>query len=147
MARAPGPRLLHVGLAILLEGAERWKSAEQVLRRVLAIDPASTDAMTVLISAIPGLIWSLRKSPGAAMLRCTALYALIPALLVGMSRHRAAVEPVLIIAAAGFLSRVGRPKGVSKLAAASIMIAWAALGFLWLLAGHELLVIAGGIWD
>ena len=115
------------------------------VRRALLIGALALP-MTVLISAIPGLIWSLRRSPGATMLRCTALYALIPALLVGMSRHRAAVEPLLIIAAAGFLSRIGRPNGVSKLAAAGTVIAWAALGFLWLLAGRELLVIAGAIW-
>ena len=67
-------------------------------------------------------------------------------MLVGMSRHRMAIEPVLIVAAAGFLSRLGRPRGVSKLALTSIVTGLAVLGFLWLLAAREVMAVAGSVW-
>lgn len=115
------------------------------VRRVLLIG-ALLLPMLVLFAAIPGLIWTLRGSTGRGVLRWTVLYALLPAMLAGMSRYRIAIEPVLIVAAGGFLSRLGRVRGVSVLSASGIALGWLVLGFLWLLAAREVLAVASVVW-
>lgn len=120
--------------------------AATVPRRALLLG-ALLLPMLVLFTAIPGLIWTLRGSNGRGVLRWTVLYALLPAMLAGMSRYRIVIEPVLIIAAGGFLSRLGRVRSVSALSASGIALAWLVLGFLWLLAAREVLAVAGVVWD
>lgn len=119
--------------------------AQTALRRPLLV-AALALPMLVLIGAIPGLIWAMRGSAGGAVLRCTVLYACIPAMLVGMTRHRIAIEPVLIVAAAGFFSRMGRPRNVNVLPMALIVLGWGLLAFLWVLAAREVTAVAALVW-
>ena len=100
-----------------------------------------------ILGAIPGLLWAMRGSADGAVLRWTVLYACIPAMLVGMSRHRIGIEPVLIVAAAGFFSRLGRPRDVKLLPGALVVLGWGLLAFLWLLAAREVTAVAALVWS
>lgn len=119
--------------------------AKTALRRPLLV-AALALPMLVLFGAIPGLLWAMRGSAGGAVLRWTVLYACIPAMLVGMTRHRIAIEPLLIVAAAGFFSRLGRPRNMKLLPGALIVLGWALLAFLWLLAAREVAAVAALVW-
>ena len=119
--------------------------ARTAFRRLLLV-AALALPMLVLIGAIPGLLWTMRGSADGAVLRWTVLYAFIPAMLVGMSRHRIAIEPVLIVAAAGFFSRLGRPRNLKLLPGALVVLGWGLLAFLWLLAAREVTAVAALVW-
>lgn len=102
-------------------------------------------SIVVLLAAIPGLLSAWRGPPAADVLVCTLLYALLPALLVGMSRHRMFVEPVLIVLAAGFLGRPTRLRW-NRSSLAAVALGWLVLGFLWYLAAPEVLGVAEVVW-
>jgi len=113
-------------------------------RRVL-LAAALGLSIAVLLAAIPGILSALRGPPAGDVLVCTLLYALLPALLVGMSRHRMFVEPVLIVLAAGFLARPTRLRW-TRSSLGAVALGWLALGFLWYLAAPEVLGVAEVVW-
>ena len=124
----------------LLEGL-----AKHPIARRLLLCGALLLSMLVLASAVPGAVTALRGPPARAILLLPLIYALGTALLVGMSRHRMAIEPVLIVLAAGFLSRlrIGDLPGRERRA---VFLGWGFLLFLWYLAAPEVTAAARSIW-
>ena len=116
-------------------GYPRRVSRTQVLR------------VLVLVAAVPGLVLALRSGAGGFVVPITLLYALSLGLLVGMSRHRMIIEPLLIALGSGFLARPsalrdrGRGRGLGLAAGG-----WALLGGLWYLAAPEVLAAAQRVW-
>ena len=127
-------------------GMERYPGlAKHPIARRLLLCGALLLSMLVLTSAVPGAVTALRGPPARAILLLPLIYALGTALLVGMSRHRMAIEPVLIVLAAGFLSRlrIGDLPGRERRA---VFLGWGFLLFLWYLAAPEVTAAARSIW-
>lgn len=102
--------------------------------------------MVVLASAIPGFWRSMRSSRAATVLAFTLIY-FVPttALINGMSRYRIALEPLLIVLAAGFLAGATW-RGWRRPAMVLSAVGWTALGFLWWVNAPEVLALVRSAW-
>ncbi|MCP4248643.1 MAG: phospholipid carrier-dependent glycosyltransferase [bacterium] len=116
-----------------------------VLRRLL-ISLCVLQTTLVIGLSWPGFVLSLRTPAARMMLGGMLLYFLTTAMLAGMSRHRMAVEPVLLILAAGFLSGAGRPWRGRGNALAAVVVGWALLGLLWYLNHAEVAGLLRRAW-
>lgn len=100
----------------------------------------------VVSLAIPGFFLALREPVARTMLAGMLIYFMATAVLVGMSRHRVTVEPLLIVLAAGFLAGGGRPWLTRPLALAATAGGGVILAFLWYLNYPELSAFVRMIW-
>ncbi|MBU0640729.1 MAG: glycosyltransferase family 39 protein [Planctomycetes bacterium] len=100
------------------------------VRRTLLV-VSIVESAAVIVLALAGATLALRKPAARTVLGWTLLYFMATALLVGMSRHRGAVAPLLIVLAAGFLSGSGRPWLRRKRPVVLLAIGGLIVGSLW----------------
>lgn len=115
------------------------------LRRMLIV-VALLESMLVLAGAAAAVALCLPRSPAAAIIGWTLLYALGPALLVGTSRYRVSFEPILIVLAAAFIAGCHRPWTSRKPALMAWMLGWVALAAAWTLSGGAVSEFIEAIW-
>ncbi len=122
--------------------------ATPAIRRPLLI-AALLLPMLVLASAVPGFWAALRAARAWPVVAFTLLY-FVPttALVNGMSRYRIAIEPLLIVLAAGFLSAVPLPRreGAGGGFWPLTILGWLVLAFLWWLNAPEVLALVRSAW-
>jgi 4-amino-4-deoxy-L-arabinose transferase-like glycosyltransferase len=119
--------------------------ARPIVRRTL-VTSALLLPLLVLLGAVGGISLRLPSSDLRGLLFWTLLYfSLAGALIAGMSRYRASIEPLLILLAAAFFlpgERRPRPRG----AMAICVVGWILLLFLWSLNAAEVWTVARSIW-
>ncbi len=107
-------------------------------------------SMLVIAGAAGGLCLAGRGDRrgigGLGAIRATVLYSIAPALLVGMSRHRMAIEPLLIVAAAGFIAALLQRQRISGRRWLCMAGLWAVLAFLWTLSAYEVIALVEILW-
>jgi len=114
------------------------------LQRALLVTALLVPSL-VLILGVRGLVRLVRaRAPGTEVVLAALALAVALALLVGMSRHRAAWEPLLIVLAAGGLLRgpVSAERGPSRV----VLLGWALLGGLWFIGAPELVAAVHAVW-
>ncbi|MBN1826686.1 MAG: glycosyltransferase family 39 protein [Candidatus Eisenbacteria bacterium] len=117
-------------------------SAGPVRRAFVLFALFASAAVTAL--AVPGIFHAVRRRDGWILALLPAALFLTAGLLVGASRFRVPVLPVLIVLAGRTLAG-----GEGRLRAAerwTIAAAWAALLFFWVLNSAELLVLLRRVW-
>jgi len=102
--------------------------------------------LLILLGAAGGAAFCLRAPGALGLLLPTLVYfAASGALIAGMSRYRIAIEPLLIMLAAGFLSGSERPwRGLLR--ATVCTGGWALLALLWILNGAEIFEMVRSVW-
>jgi hypothetical protein len=115
------------------------------VRRSLVI-LALLQSLLVITLSVPGFLLALKDRIGRLMIGGMLFYFLATALLVGMSRHRMAVEPFMLILSAGFLCGAGRPWLARRWPVVLVAASWVGLLFLWRLNLRELGVLLTLLW-
>jgi hypothetical protein len=126
--------------------------AAPAIRRPLLV-AALLLPMVVLAGAIPGFWGASRTSRAGSIVAYTLIY-FVPttALVNGLSRYRIAIEPLLIVLAAGFLSSLARAIRLPPRAGAGggfwllTILGWLVLAFLWWLNAPEILALVRSAW-
>jgi 4-amino-4-deoxy-L-arabinose transferase-like glycosyltransferase len=128
-------------------GLERYHGVlnATAVRRAIVLGAVLLSVL-VIGAAGGGVCLPARDGAAIAALRWTLLYFLAPALLAGMSRHRTAVEPLLIAAAGAFLASALRRQWPSGRRWLVMTLLWAVLAFLWLLAAYEVIGVLRIVW-
>lgn len=100
--------------------------------------------LLVLAGSVPGFFRLLRRGDGWILALLPAALFLSAGLLVGASRFRMPVVPILILLASGALA--GGGERLRRTDRAAVFLGWAALLFFWAVNAAEVRALLGRVW-